>query len=230
MNNHKRFNVIVKLAVTALFVPMTALAVFPGNVTPGSGPTFPRIEVFDPATLCNQYANGQTFTLNTGDGQKIFTTRKGTSNADSIIGSANSDLICGLAGNDILNGAGGLDIVVGGAGDDTMYGGCGKDLLFGQKGSDKIFGEVSTNTIPVCGSNDGSSSFQDLMYGGEGADFLHGDHGTDSIFGGDYFGDDSADSVWCDAGSPGGLVYRLKTSSGEAHIPEIYQDTTCQKQ
>ncbi|HEY9696421.1 MAG TPA: DUF4347 domain-containing protein [Trichocoleus sp.] len=81
-------------------------------------------------------------------------TRRGTKDADYLVGTENRDTLVGLGGNDTLLGLEDDDRLDGGRDNDRIYGGAGDDSLLGGAGNDTLVG----------------GNGQDIVSGGTGAD------------------------------------------------------------
>jgi hypothetical protein len=211
-------------------------ALYPGPVARPAGayiPIFMGSPDADVANLCNFVRNlsitkiTRVVSYNPNSSVEVeFNIVRGTSGPDELVGTDGPDLLCGYESDDILRGLRGNDILIGGAGNDTLYGACGQDFAWGGIGRDTIFGETGTSS--VCGITIGPNSpdannmtFSDIIYGGPDVDTINSEWGTDAVFGGDYFTDDSTDTITCGVSNRyGGTAYVLHPSSGVGWIAD----------
>ncbi len=122
----------------------------------------------------------------TSDFSYIFGVRRGTEDADTIVGDDLPDTIRGQGGADMLLGNGGQDDLSGGAGADTLSGGDANDQLRGDAGADQLDGGNGRDTLDGGEDADTMEGGADIdhLYGGAGNDLLRGGFGNDNLYGG----------------------------------------------
>ena len=111
--------------------------------------------------------------------------RRGSAQADTLVGTSGGDVIEAGSGNDNVQGVAGDDCIVGDVGVDTLAGGDGADelsggtehdVMDGGTGDDKLLGDAGQDTLT---GGDGG----DALSGGTGFDDLDGGAGDDKLFG-----------------------------------------------
>ncbi|MFL5780328.1 MAG: PQQ-dependent sugar dehydrogenase, partial [Thermoleophilaceae bacterium] len=114
---------------------------------------------------CDPFDPSRGACANVKRGTPNADTLLGTRAGDRLLGRAGDDVLDGRAGNDCLSGAGGSDRIAGGRGDDRLTGGPGADVLAGGRGRDTL----------------GGGHGGDHLLGGSGTNRYHAGAGDDRI-------------------------------------------------